>query len=113
MDNDQPTEDGATSEPTPPPSPMPQTPIKSAEERKAALEVVLASELSTGKSRIESKSDFTAVLVSGKKVNHVLHLILTLLTAGLWLFVWLVIVITNSGGRKVISVDAYGNVTTK
>lgn len=27
--------------------------------------------------------------------NHILHLILTLITAGLWLFVWIFLVIAN------------------
>lgn len=31
-----------------------------------------------------------------KKVNHVLHLILTILTGGLWGIVWIVLAIKNS-----------------
>jgi hypothetical protein len=33
--------------------------------------------------------------------NHVLHLILSLLTAGLWLFVWLFFVVFQNKGRWV------------
>lgn len=33
---------------------------------------------------------------SGKRVNHVLHLVLTLLTFGLWLPVWAILAIANS-----------------
>ncbi|MDX2358516.1 hypothetical protein [Dietzia sp. PP-33] len=32
----------------------------------------------------------------GKRVNHALHLILTVLTFGLWLPVWMILAITNS-----------------
>lgn len=32
----------------------------------------------------------------GKKVNHVLHAILTVLTAGLWLPVWLIVAIAKN-----------------
>lgn len=32
----------------------------------------------------------------GKRVNHALHLILTILTAGLWLPVWIILAIANS-----------------
>ena len=32
----------------------------------------------------------------GKRVNHALHLILTILTAGLWLPVWLILAFANS-----------------
>lgn len=37
--------------------------------------------------RIESQSDVLAVFVKGRRVNHVLHLILSLLTLGMWLVV--------------------------
>lgn len=33
---------------------------------------------------------------SRPKVNHVLHLLLTLLTGGLWLVAWLLVVVNNS-----------------
>lgn len=33
---------------------------------------------------------------NGKRVNHVLHLVLTLLTAGLWLPVWIILAFANS-----------------
>lgn len=32
----------------------------------------------------------------GRRVNHVLHLLLTLLTAGLWLPVWIILALANS-----------------
>lgn len=39
--------------------------------------------------RIEDTSDTFVTLVSGRKsANHVLHLLLTLVTAGLWLPIW-------------------------
>lgn len=60
--------------------------------------------------RIESQSDYNAVLVKGKKVNHVLHLILTLITLGFWLIPWIVLVIVGKEKRMMVSVDDYGNV---
>ena len=35
-----------------------------------------------------------------KETNHLLHLILTLLTGGLWAFVWVYVSIINAGDRK-------------
>ena len=32
----------------------------------------------------------------GRRVNHVLHLLLTIFTAGLWLPIWIILVIANS-----------------
>lgn len=34
-----------------------------------------------------------------RKTNHALHLILTILTAGLWLPVWIIIAATNGAHR--------------
>ena len=33
---------------------------------------------------------------SGRRVNHVLHLVLTIITAGLWLPIWIILAIANS-----------------
>src|SRR5689334_2867505 len=63
---------------------------RSADERK----VILAQQLQTAAARglrIESQSDFQAVLVEGKPVNHVLHAILTIFTCLLWGIVWAII----------------------
>ena len=38
----------------------------------------------------------TVVGAREKRVNHALHLILTILTAGLWLPVWIILAISNS-----------------
>lgn len=62
--------------------------------------------------RIESHSDYFASIVKGKKPNHILHLILTLVTMGLWGFIWLVLVLTMGEQRKTIQIDAYGGVLT-
>lgn len=52
--------------------------------------------------------DTTATVVAGRPVNHTLHLLLTLVTCGLWAFVW--ILVSVSGGQKqtTISVDEWG-----
>ena len=58
--------------------------------------------------RVESDSGERVVIVKGesravradrrKRPNHVLHLLLTLITAGLWLPVWLLIAMRSAGG---------------
>jgi hypothetical protein len=42
------------------------------------------------------------------KTNHVLHLILTLLTCGLWGFVWITMVIVNSLSKDVVETYTTG-----
>jgi hypothetical protein len=59
--------------------------------------------------RVESQSDYQAVLVTGHPVNHILHLLLTLFcTCGLWVFVWLFLVLTGGVKRQLIFVDEWG-----
>ena len=59
---------------------------KTSDERKESLARTVASQVAAG-ARVESQSDFQAVLIKGGRVNHVLHLIATIVTAGLWIFV--------------------------
>lgn len=55
--------------------------------------------------RIESRTPSIAVLVKGRRPNHLLHLILTLLTFGFWLIVWVNIVAWGGERRSTIKVD--------
>jgi hypothetical protein len=67
--------------------------------------------------RLQSTGVGTAVMVNaqqGPTTNHVLHAILSLLTCGLWLIVWLCIVLfsqTNPQRSLLVLVDEAGNVT--
>jgi hypothetical protein len=86
-----------------------ETPMtKTAEERKALLAQAVANSVRNGW-RVESQSDYQAVLVKGKRPNHILHLILTLVTLGLWAIVWIGVTIAGGEKRQVVSVDEYGN----
>jgi Protein of unknown function (DUF2510) len=75
--------------------------------------VILAQQLQTAAARglrIESQSDFQAVLVEGKPVNHVLHAILTIFTCLLWGIVWAILAGTGGEKRQMVVVDEFGNV---
>jgi len=69
----------------------------------------VAAEVARG-ARVESQSDYQAVVVRGKRPNHVLHLLLSLVTVGLWIPVWIVLAIVKHEKRTVIRVDQCGNV---
>ncbi len=81
---------------------------KSTDERKETLARTIVSQLAQGR-RVESQSDFQAVLVRGHAVNHVLHLILTLVTAGVWVIVWVALALLGGEKREIIQVDEFGN----
>lgn len=80
------------------------------EQRRSALAQAVAREVAGGGWRIESQTDQQAVLVKGKDINHVLHLIISVLTCGMWLFVWPIVWYFNQRKTLILSVDPYGNV---
>jgi hypothetical protein len=80
-----------------PPSWSPQHPTHISREQQ--LDEQIASYLTKGW-RIESRTDHSAVLVKGKRVNHLLHLVLSLVTFGLWLPVWLIVAIAAGEKRE-------------
>ena len=98
--------------PTPPTGPAPvSAPAakRSADERKELLARAIQTDVVQG-GRVESQHDFQAVIVHGQRVNHVLHLLLALLTCGLWLIVWVVLAITRGEKRFLLVADDDGNV---
>jgi hypothetical protein len=62
--------------------------------------------------RVEAQADSYAVVVFGNRPNHILHLILTLVTFGLWVIVWILVAVTSGEKRRTLQIDGYGNVIT-
>lgn len=60
--------------------------------------------------RVESQTDQMAVVVYGKQPNHILHVLLCVITVGLWIPVWLILYSTQRERRYVITVDSNGGV---
>jgi hypothetical protein len=92
--------------------PAEQTPLetgkKNTEERKALLAQAVANWVHGGW-RVESQTDFQAVMAKGHRPNHILHLILTIITVGVWAIVWILVTVLGGEKRAVVSVDEYGN----
>jgi hypothetical protein len=104
-ETDQPT---PAAPPTSVPPPVSQTPIKSADERKEVLGRAIHTQVAQG-ARVESQGDYQAILVKGHRPNHMLHLVLTIVTIGLWGFVWLGMIAFGGEKRMSASVDDWGN----
>lgn len=81
----------------------------SLDQRRMVLGTAVAGEVANG-ARVESRSDVDAVLVFGRRPNHTLHLILTLVTAGLWGLVWIPVAVLVRERRVVLQVDPWGRV---
>jgi hypothetical protein len=63
--------------------------------------------------RVESQSEFQAVVVKGKRPSHLLHLVLTIITLGLWGIVWITLSITMHIHRRIVQVNEFGNTTVQ
>jgi len=65
-----------------------------------------------GRIVVDSRSSAEAIFTFVQTPNHVLHGLLSVVTAGLWLIVWLVIA-ANGGKKKTwkIKVEANGDTT--
>jgi hypothetical protein len=85
------------------------TEAKTIEERKAVLAQQVALAVTEG-ARVESQTDTMAVLVRGRRVNHILHFLLCFPTIGFWIPVWIALVIFGGEKRSVVQVDEYGHV---
>lgn len=85
---------------------------KTPQERKELLARTIQGQVASG-GRIESQSDFQAVIVKGKPVNNVLQLILTIVTIGFWGIVWLALLLFGGEKRSMVTVDEFGNVSVQ
>lgn len=81
---------------------------KSSEERKEMLARAIHTQVAQG-ARVESQSDFSAVLVKGHRPNHVLHFFIGLVTLGFWWLVWIVLALVGGEKRMAVTVDEWGN----
>lgn len=59
--------------------------------------------------RIEMADGARAVVVNGAPVNHILHLLISFFTCGLWLPVWGLLAALGGVKRRHVYVDEYGN----
>lgn len=85
----------------------------STDRRKEALARGVAAQVAQGGRRVESQSDYNALLVAGKPVNHVLHGVLTFLTVGFWAFIWVPLYFMGGEKREMVAVDEYGNTSVQ
>lgn len=94
------------------PAPLTPTVPASLEARRYALQYAIHSQLPFAP-RIESQTDTAAVLVFGRRPNHVLHFLIGLFTFGAWWLIWLLLSVTQREQRRMIDVDEYGRVSSR
>lgn len=101
-----------TAYPPVPPAPLSTVPVSDVE-RRARLENHLSTEIAQSRGRIESVTPYSAVVVTGRPVNHVLHLLASVFLCGMWIPIWILIAVGGGEKRWVLSVDPCGNVTRR
>lgn len=85
--------------------------VMPAADPKAVLDAELAKRVARGWRLVLRESDTEAVIEKGKRPNHVLHLLISVFTIGLWaVFVWLPLSMFKHVKRARITVDAQGAV---
>lgn len=79
-------------------------------ERRRFLSRQLAVMEEEGK-RIVFHGDYQAIVADGTPVNHILHLMLSFFTVGLWAIIWMVDISFHKESKELVRVDSEGNVT--
>lgn len=77
--------------------------------RERLLELAVDREVQAG-ARVVQRGPDGVTLAYRRTVTHLGHLVLTLLTAGLWGFVWLAVVLADRESRVRYEVDPWGNI---
>jgi hypothetical protein len=77
------------------------------EERSAALDNAVVDSTRSGW-RTLSRTQTQAQLVKGKPTNHILHLILSVFTLGLWIPVWIGMAVFAGEKQRLVTVDEFG-----
>lgn len=85
--------------------------IRAAVDRKRALDEAVTSLVAERHGRVAFQSDDRAVIFTGRPVNHLLHLVVTVLTAGAWVLPWLIITLSNHEDAHTLTVDSAGVVS--
>ncbi len=77
--------------------------------RERLLQEAIDREVRDG-ARVVDRGPGGVTLVQRRTVTHLGHFVLTLMTAGLWGFVWLYVALGDRGSRVRYEVDPWGNI---
>ena len=80
----------------------------SAEQRATILQQALG-DLAFRGYQVERVDQTRAIVLAGAPINHILHLLLSVFTCGLWLPIWLLILASGGVKRRYVHIDDYGN----
>lgn len=79
----------------------------SLEHRQQVLMMAVSAQAAQG-AKVTSMTQTSAVILQVDQTNHILHVLLTIITFGLWLIVWLIQMNSAKIRRYQIYVDEFG-----
>lgn len=85
---------------------LPTIPPRVGVDPATALAIAVAGQAASGW-RVEVQTPWQAVLANPNHVNHILHLLVSVFTGGLWLPFWLLIALTSR--PSTITLTAYSD----
>jgi hypothetical protein len=92
------------------PAPFHQQPSIEKKRRLRALSLAVEDEVASNGASVILNGPSGVVLAYRRSVSHLLHAFLTLITGGLWGFVWLACVLGSREDRLLLEVDRWGHV---
>ncbi len=92
------------------PTPLDRDPSIPEARRERALTLAVEDEVATKRAAVVFTGPTGVVLAYQRPISHFLHAVLTLLTGGIWGFVWVALVLARRETRTRLEVDAWGHV---
>lgn len=86
--------------------------ITDEQRREVLTKAVVAKLAQPGRWRVEMQADDYAVLVWGRRPNHLLHFVIFLIV-GAWLLPWMLITLVSHERRYLMEVDDTGEVSLR
>lgn len=88
----------------------PDPELQSDQQRARILDREIRAQVCLG-ARLDSRTDDAATVVTGRPLNDTLHMLLAVLTLGLWLPVWVLMTAFRGEQRRVLRIDQSGKVS--
>ena len=70
----------------------------------AVLDGAVATMVAAG-GRLETRSERQAIVMFGKPMNHTVHMVLAVITLGVWLPFWFIATATHKYTRAILTLD--------
>ena len=80
------------------------------EKRERAMVLAVEDQVATNGATVVFTGPHGVVLGYRRRVSHIFHAVMALVTAGAWVFIWLAIVLTNRESRVRLEADSWGNI---